>query len=593
MDDYRAPVKDMYFVLTELADADHIATLPGYEESSRELIKAVLDESARFHGNLLAPLNHSGDREASHIEDRGVVPASGFADAYQQYTQAGWGALAMNTAFGGQGLPITLTTAVMEMTQTANLAFSLCPMLTQGAARTLEAHGSDALKDAYLHNMISGQWSGTMNLTESQAGSDLGAVKCRAEPEDDHYVLKGQKIFITWGDHNMADNIVHLVLARIPGAPAGSSGISLFLVPKYLLDDDGSPGQRNDVYATALEHKLGINASPTCVMNFGDDGGAIGYLVGEQNKGLAHMFTMMNEARLDVGLQGLGVSERAYQQALGYARERVQGRGQTIIHHPDVRRMLMLMKAACEAMRAVVYTTRACQDLAHHAPDADIASANATRVDLMTPIVKGWFTELANEICSLGIQVHGGMGFIEETGAAQYYRDARILAIYEGTNGIQALDLVGRKLIRDGGRAMASLLADMDQLCQDLQHIPADAPGADAIAAIATRLDRAVDGLHEATDWILQHHQETALPDSVAFNLLMQAGYTCGGWQMARAALVAAQRLAEDSSDAPFYRAKITTARFFAEHYLPRAAAHLDTIKAGASSIVALEEEQF
>ena len=597
MSDYRAPLREMRFVLNELACLDEITALPGYEEATPDMVDAILEESARFHAGVIAPLNRVGDAEGARIVDREVKPSTGFGEAYRHYAEAGWNGLAKNPEYGGQGLPHLLSVAVIEMTQGCSVAFSLCPMLTQGAINALQAHGSQALKDRYLGNMISGKWTGTMNLTEAQAGSDLGAVNCRAQPNGDHYLIRGQKIFISWGDHDMTENIVNLVLARTPDAPSGAAGISLFLVPKYLVNADGSPGARNDVYPTALEHKLGIHGSPTCVMNYGDEKGAVGYLVGEENRGLAHMFTMMNIARLDVGLQGLAISDLAYQRARSFAMERVQGsqagtRNVTIIHHPDVRRMLMLMKSGCEAMRAVAYITQASLDRVAHHPDSEVAAANATRVDVMTPIVKGWLSEMANELTSLGVQVHGGMGFIEETGAAQHYRDARILAIYEGTNGIQALDLIGRKLLRDGGVGMASLLNDMADDLVKVQRALRDRE-APALQAVAIGFAEALDNMREAVTWILEHGADKQLTDSVAFDFLMLAGYTCGGWQMARTALVAVVRLDEGCPDTVFYQGKTTTARFYAEHFLPRTLAHLNIIKAGADSTLALPIAQF
>jgi acyl-CoA dehydrogenase len=590
MYDYHAPLKDMKFAVNELADLPTIAQLPGFADATPDMLDAILEESARFHHGVIAPLNRVGDTEGAQIVDGEVKAATGFSEAYQQYTAAGWGGLAMDPAYEGQGMPLLMAIAVQEMTQSACLSFSLCPMLGQGAIHALESHGSDELKQCYLGHMINGSWAGTMNLTEPQAGSDLAAVRTKAQPQGDHYLISGQKIYITWGDHDMTENIVHLVLARTPDAPAGAAGISLFLVPKYLVNADGTLGERNDVYPASLEHKLGIHASPTCVMSYGDKGGAVGYLVGKENKGLANMFTMMNHARLGVGLQGLSISERAYQQAVAYARDRVQGRASngegTIINHPDVRRMLMLMKSSIEAMRALAYTTEARQDLAAKSDDGDIVAANQQRVDLMTPIIKGWLTEMANEVTSLGVQIHGGMGFVEETGAAQHLRDARILAIYEGTNGIQSLDLVGRKLLRDGGRAMTALLGDMQTTLTELQ-------AQDSLKRIAEPFATAVAALKQASAWTLERGKEENVPESVAFNLLMLAGYVSGGWQMARAALVASAALAAGSSDDDFYRGKITTAQFFAEHFLPRATAHLATIKAGADTVMALDVDMF
>ena len=586
MHDYNAPLKDMKFAINALSGMPAIAELSVFEEATADMVDAILEESARFHNGVIAPLNRIGDAEGTRIENREVKPASGFGEAYQQYTDSGWNGLAMDPKHEGQGLPLLLAVAVQEMNQSACLSFSLCPMLGQGTIHAIETHASDELKQRYLGKLISGSWAGTMNLTESQAGSDLSAVRTRAVAEGDHFRISGQKIYITWGDHDMTDNIVHLVLART----SDDAGISLFLVPKYLVNDDGSLGQRNDVYPASLEHKLGIHGSPTCVMSFGDNDGAIGYLVGEEGRGLPAMFTMMNHARLGVGLQGLSISERAYQQALAYAKDRTQGRASngetTIVNHPDVRRMLMLMKSSIEAMRALAYTTQGNQDVAVHHTDAGIAAANQLRVDLMTPIVKGWLTEMANEITSLGVQIHGGMGYIEETGAAQHFRDARILGIYEGTNGIQGLDLIGRKVLRDGGKAMAALIADMEATLRAAQQQASLEPISKAFAS-------ALGELQQAVDWILEQGKQENLPESVAFDLLMLAGYVCGGWQMTRAALAAEQRLADGSDDDGFYHAKIITARFFGDHYLPRASAHLAIIKAGPDSTMALAEGLF
>lgn len=577
MSEYKAPVQDMQFVMKELAGLNEINTLPGYEEATEDLVDAILEEGARFHEGVIAPLNTLGDQQGASISNGKVQQTPGFKEAYLQYAEAGWNGLAMSPDYAGQGLPHVLAVAIEEMTQCANMAFSLCPMLTQGAINALQAHGSEAIKQTYLSKLISGEWTGTMNLTEPQAGSDLSVVRTRAVPEGDYYRISGQKIFITWGDHTMTDNIVHLVLARLPDAPEGTKGISLFVVPKYMVNADGSLGERNDVAPASIEHKLGIHASPTCVMSFGDNDGAIGHLVGEENKGLMAMFTMMNHARLSVGLQGLAVAERAYQHALGYAQERVQGRAsngeKTIINHPDVRRMLMLMRASNEASRALAYTTQAHVDKANHHPDTDTAKASQARVDLLTPIVKGWLTEMTNEVASLGVQVHGGMGFIEETGAAQHYRDARITAIYEGTNGIQALDLVGRKLIHDGGNAMNALLAEMEAV---------EIPG--SLGQLATQFSTGIAQLREASEWILANRDTENLSETVCFNLLMLAGYVCGAWQMARAAAMAVER-----EDEVFYRNKRITAQFYCEHLLPRAGAHLAVIKAGADSTMGVE----
>src|SRR5476649_3102573 len=482
MSNYVAPLQDMRFVLKELAGLDQVAKLPGCEEASAELVDQIREESGRFCAEVLAPLNQSGDEEGSKWDNGRVTTPKGFIRAYKQFVEGGWNALQFPPEFGGQGLPKLVATPVMEMWKAANLSFSLCPLLTCGAIEALLLRGADALKKIYLPKMVEGTWTGTMNLTESQAGSDLALVKARAVPEGEHYCIFGQKIFITYGEHDLAENIVHLVLARTPEAPAGVRGISLFIVPKFLAGADGKPGKRNDLRCVSLEHKLGIHASPTCVMSFGDDGGAVGYLVGEEGRGLSYMFTMMNNARLSVGVQGLAIAERAYQQAAAFARNRVQSKDDgsaepksvSIVHHPDVRRMLMSMRAQIEAMRALGYYTAAGIDGALRTPDKEAARKIQDRVDLLIPIVKAWFTDLGNEIASTGVQIHGGMGFIEETGAAQHLRDARILPIYEGTNGIQARDLVGRKVTKDGGETMLARVAEMRELAEEMKAAPGD-----------------------------------------------------------------------------------------------------------------------
>jgi len=461
--DYRAPLADMQFILHELIPFSTINSLPAYQEVSDDLVNTILEEASKFAGEVLGPLNWTGDQEGCSYSEGAVKTPQGFKAAYQQYIEAGWISLAANSDFGGQGLPITLATPVNEMWHSANMAFMLCPMLTAGAIEAIEHHASSDQQALYLPPLVSGQWAGTMNLTEPSAGSDLSAVSSKAIPNGDHYLISGTKIFITYGEHDFTENIIHLVLARLPDAPPGVKGISLFIVPKFLVNTDGSLGKRNDVQCVSIEHKLGIHASPTAVMSFGETGGAIGYLVGEANRGLEYMFTMMNNARLAVGLEGVAIAERAYQQAAQYARERVQGKVPQktdklpILHHADVQRMLMLMKTQTEAMRALAYIAAAQSDLAQKHPDASVRDASQKRVDLLTPIVKAWSTEQAIEIASLGVQVHGGMGYIEETGAAQHLRDARITTIYEGTTGIQAGDLLGRKIVRDEGQEAKSL----------------------------------------------------------------------------------------------------------------------------------------
>lgn len=595
MSNYSAPVEDMLFVLNKLAGLPEITILPGFADAAGDVVQAVLEEAARLAGEVLAPLNRTWDSAGSRVQDRAVLTPPGFADAYRSFREGGWPALPFSPELGGQGLPELLATAVNEIWQSANMGFALCPMLTEGAVMTLEQHASPELKQRYLAKLISGEWTATMNLTEAQAGSDLGAVKTRAEPHGKHYLLSGQKIFITWGDQDFSENIVHLVLARLPDAPQGSKGLSLFLVPKFLIDENGAPGPRNDVYPVSVEHKMGIHASPTCVMSYGDAGGAIGYLIGEPHNGIACMFTMMNHARIAVGVQGLSISERSFQQARAYARERVQGQAAgapgrvTIIHHPDVRRMLMLMKSGTEAMRAFCYATAASMDFLRHATDGALKSRHTERFALLTPVVKAWCSELAQEITSLGIQVHGGMGYIEETGAAQHFRDARITTIYEGTTGIQAGDLVGRKLIRDGGRAMQNLINEMHETAKALNAVDSA-----ELKAIAGRLSTGINALASATDWLLQNHRtDLSIPGAASVNYLMLVGTVCGGWHMARAALAASAAVSTAGADTKFLRAKRVTGRFYMEHILPRAHAYLEAVLAGPESVMALGADQF
>lgn len=598
MTTYLAPTRDMQFVIKALAGLDQISTLPAFAgaELNGELVEAVLEEAGKLAAEVIAPLNKIGDEQGSRLQDGGVVTPEGFVDAYSQYIEGGWNGLAAAEEYGGQGLPELIGTAVHEIWQAANMSFALCPMLTAGAIEALKHHGSDELRAAYLPKMVSGEWTGTMNLTEAAAGSDLSAVRTRAVPEGDHYRIHGQKIFISWGDHDMAGNIVHLVLARTPDAPQGIKGISLFLVPQFLLDENGEPGQRNDVHCVSLEHKLGIHASPTCVLAFGDGEGAIGYLVGELGKGLACMFTMMNEARLKVGLQGLAIADRAYQQARDFAKDRVQGRvhGQrdgervAIIAHPDVRRMLLSMKSQVEAMRGFCYAVAADMDLAHHHPDEATRRAHQARVDLLTPVVKGWCTEVGIDVASLGVQVHGGMGYVEETGACQYLRDARITTIYEGTTGIQANDLVGRKLQMDRGEAMVALLAEMRSTAGKLE-----ATSDEALSVIHRPFSAAVQALEEATHWVLETYPQD--PNAVlsgAVDYLLLSGYVCGGWQMARAALVAHAALVA-GEDVDFHAARLNTARFYAGRILPRAGALLEAIRSGGTAVMEPGEGQF
>ena len=593
MSEYVAPLKDIRFVMQELAGLDQVVALPGCEEASPDVIDAILDEAAKFAGAVLSPLNRVGDREGAKWKDTVVTTSPGFKEAYRQFVDNGWNGLGCDPEFGGQGLPKLLSTAVSEMWKAANHAFSLCPMLTQGAIEALMIAGTDAQKAAYLPNLVSGEWTGTMNLTEPSAGSDLAAVRSRAEPVGDGtFRIFGQKIFITYGEHDMTDNIVHLVLARTPNAPEGVKGISLFVVPKFMLNADGSLGERNDVFCVSIEHKLGIHGSPTAVLAFGDNGGAIGTLVGEENRGLEYMFIMMNAARFNVGLEGLGDAERAYQRAVMYAKDRVQGtevgvRGGPkvpIIKHPDVRRMLMSMRARIEAMRALAYVTAAAQDHAHNNPDEAARKQGQAFADLMIPVVKGWSTEIAIDIASLCVHVHGGMGFIEETGAAQHLRDARITTIYEGTTAIQANDLIGRKIAREKGVTIKGVIAEMRAAATLLDG---------DLAGIGMRQSAAVDALERAVFWIVDNFSSDPKAAHVgAVPFLHLLGIVAGGWQMGRAAVIARAKAALDDSD-PFWAAKLVTTRFYADHFLTQAAGLADSVVAGAAGALDMADDSF
>jgi alkylation response protein AidB-like acyl-CoA dehydrogenase len=589
MSAYQAPLKDMRFVLNELAGLEEVAKLPGYEEASPDTVDAILEEASKFSSEVLDPINQSGDREGSVWADGAVRTPEGFRQAYEQFCQGGWNALPFEAQWGGQGLPKLVATPVQEMWKSANLSFSLCPLLTQGAIEALLLSGSDGLKAAYLPKMVEGRWTGTMNLTEPQAGSDLSLVRTRAEPEGDHYRISGQKIFITYGEHDFSENIVHLVLARTPGAPEGTKGISLFVVPKFVPNEDGTPGKRNAAKCASIEHKLGIHASPTAVMVYDK---ALGYLVGEENRGLEYMFVMMNAARFAVGLEGVAIAERAFQRALAFAKERLQGRdllkggkAVPIIRHPDVRRMLMLMKAQAEGMRALAYTTAAAMDFAHKHPDSAARKRHQAFVDLMIPVVKGWCTETGIEIASLGVQVHGGMGFVEETGAAQYLRDARITTIYEGTTGIQAMDLVGRKIARDGGATAQAWLESLKAFDTELAK-----SGNPDIRQLRAQLGAGAAAVSDGIRFVVETKDpRAAFAGAVPFLKLM--GVVAGGWQMARAALAAEKKLAD--GDRSFLEAKIATARFYGDHVLVQAPALRDTVVQGAAGVMALSEEQF
>jgi len=592
MTEYHAPLRDMHFVLDELAGMAKITGLPGYEEATPDLIEAILGEASKLASEVLAPLNQVGDRERLTFENGVVRMPPGFTEAYARFVEGGWGSLAADPDYGGQGLPWTLAIAVQEMWNAANLSFALGPMLTQGVVAALQVHGTGEQKATYLPKLVSGEWAGTMNLTESHAGTDVGALKTRAVPEGDHYLIQGQKIFITWGEHDCAENIVHMVLARIPGAPPGTKGLSLFIVPKFLPRADGTPGERNDLRCVSLEEKLGIHASPTCVMAYGDSGGAAGYLLGEENQGMACMFTMMNNARMLVGLEGLALGERAYQAARDYARERIQGTALgdrdggpvPIVRHPDVRRMLMTMRALNEAMRGLLYTAAAELDTAKRHPEPAARARAQARIDLLTPVVKAWLTDSGCEVASLGIQVHGGMGYIEETGAAQYYRDVRIAPIYEGTNGVQALDLLTRKLLRDRGAAAKEFLAEMTASLPEL--------GGDGLgAALEPELARML----EATDWLLETGAaDLARAAAGATPYLRLFGTVTGAWLLARGAAAARRRLSNGGAeDRGFLEAKIATAQFYMANILPRATAEAAAVIHGADSTLALDEAQF
>ncbi|MGQ0752217.1 MAG: acyl-CoA dehydrogenase [Betaproteobacteria bacterium] len=591
---YTAPLQDMHFAINQLAGLAEVTAMPQYGEINAELVAAVLDEAARFAQEVLEPLNRSGDQQGAQFADGKVKAADGFAKAYQQFVAGGWNALGGHADFGGQNLPHVVSMPVQEIWNSANMAFCLCPMLTTGVVEAMHVHGSAEQQRVFLPRLTTGEWAGTMNLTEPQAGSDLSAVRTRATPEGDHYRLRGTKIFITWGEHDMSENIVHLVLARTPDAPEGVKGISLFIVPKYLVNPDGTLGERNDVKCVSIEHKLGIHASPTCVLSYGEEKGAIGYLVGEENRGLEYMFTMMNHARLGVGIEGVGIAERAYQHALQYAQTRVQGReiGQrsgdrvTIIHHPDVRRMLMTMRAQIEAMRALAYATAAALDKAKHHPDEKERARQQACVDLLTPIVKGWCTEQAVEIASMAIQVHGGMGFIEEAGAAQYLRDARITTIYEGTTGIQANDLVGRKVAFEKGATAQAVISQMRGL---------DAPLAQAgLASMRENFTSALDGLESATRWLVETYaRDPRAAAAVSVPYLKLFGIVAGGAMMARAALIAQEKCKDADSGDAFYQAKLATARFYADHLLPQSPALARQITHGAGSVLTIDPAQF
>ncbi|MDR3322708.1 MAG: acyl-CoA dehydrogenase [Zoogloeaceae bacterium] len=603
MSTYNAPLQDMRFVLNEIAGLKDVLALPDFAEVDADTVDAILEEAAKFATNVIDPLNPKGDKNGPHWKDGVVTVIPEYKDAYKQFCENGWHSMPVDPQYGGQGLPHLVNIAVNEMWRSASIAFALCPMLTSGAIASIWHHASEELKAKYLPKMADGTWSGTMNLTEPQAGSDLTAIRSKAVPRGDGtYAVSGTKIFITWGEHDMAENIIHLVLARLPDAPAGLKGISLFLVPKFLVNDDGSLGARNDLICSALEHKLGIHGSATSVMSYGDKGGAIGWLIGDAGKGVAYMFTMMNHARINVGLEGVGVSERAYQHALAYARERIQGpiigdkdsitTPKPILFHPDVRRLLIDMKSRTEALRAVAYFTAGHMDKAQHSPDAAVRKQSQAYVELLTPLVKGWSTESSIEITSEGIQVHGGTGFIEETGAAQYLRDARITAIYEGTTAIQANDYVGRKTAREKDEAgnvgftartlYKEIAAFADNLAKDAK-----------LADIGRDLKEATQALIDVTEWVIKIYvAEPQVAHAGSVPYLKLGGIVVGGWLLAKSALIAQKRL--DAGEAEgYYKAKLATAHYYAQHWLVQGRGLAKEIIEGGQSILALDEPLF
>jgi alkylation response protein AidB-like acyl-CoA dehydrogenase len=595
MADYRPPLPQMRFTIEHLADFADVAALEAYAGVDADTMEAVLEEAGKFASSVLAPTNAIGDRQGVQVVDREVQVPAEIKAAYEKFREGGWPGIASTVDFGGQGLPKTIAIACDEMWAAANVSFALCPELSQGAILALDRHGDDALKQRFLGKLVAGEWTGTMCLTEPQAGSDLSSLTTRAEPQaDGSYRVTGRKIFITWGDHAMTENVVHLVLARLPGAPQGTKGISLFIVPKYKVDADGTLGPRNDVYPVSVEHKLGIHASPTCVLSFGDEGGAQGFLVGKPNEGLAAMFTMMNYMRLGVGAQGVGLADRSYQAAAQFARERVQGRAPgekgrvPIIRHPDVRRTLLLMRTLTQAARSICYYTASCLDRGNHGDTPESSAAWLARGDLLTPIAKAFGSEIAQQVTELGIQVHGGMGYVEETGVAQYYRDARIASIYEGTNAIQAIDLVGRKLLRDGGTTVSAFVTDMRAV---------DAPLANAgeeFSAVRLGLARGLDELVQCSTHLLTgERKDPELPGAAAFNYLMLMGTVLGGWQHARGALAALRALEAGSADPAFHKRQIVLARFYAEHVMPRTLAYGAAVRAGTGTLMALTAEEF
>lgn len=591
MTEYRAPLEEIRFSLETAGGMRDWTSVPAFEEAGEDLIAAILEEAGKLASGIIAPTNRIGDEIGAKLTDNGVVTPDAFKPMHQAFVEGGWSTLSAKPELGGQGLPNALSIAVTEMVTSANMAYSLMPLLTAGAIEAIDAHGTEDQRHKYLPKMITGEWSGAMNLTEPSAGSDVGALRAKAVPQGDGtYKISGQKIFITWGDHDLSENVIHLVLARLPDAPAGTKGISMFLVPKFHVGDDGALGARNDVKCVSLEHKLGIHASPTCVMSFGEEDNCIGYIVGEENRGMANMFTMMNHARIGVGLEGVAIAERAYQHAASFAMERVQSaaigsqsrESVTIINHPDVRRMLMTMRATAEAARAIIYRNVWALDRAHHMADEEARASAKGEADLLTPLSKAYSTDIGVEAASLAVQIHGGMGFVEETGVAQYYRDARIAPIYEGTNGIQALDLVGRKLNAEGGRHWQALLDEMRGFV------------ANEGAAFAVQLQPAIDALDDAAHTLLKNGVEQVVDTAAAATPYLRLFSTVlGAYLLSRQAVEAEKRLKAGGGNPEFLQAKMTTAAFYREQILPSAVALLPSIKAGARHIIDMTEDAF
>ena len=581
MSNYTAPVEDMGFVLKEVVEIEKLCKETGLDSSTVDILDTVLDAAGKLAKEEIEPINKPGDNEGLKIDSSGkVTTAAGFKEAYQHFVEGGWGSLQFSPSYGGQGVPFVVAASVQEMWHAANMSWGLCPLLTQGAVEAITLNANEELKQRYLPKLISGEWSGTMNLTEGDAGTDVGSLKTRATPNGDHYLIRGQKIYITWGEHDMAENIIHLVLARLPDAPPGIKGISLFLVPKILVNNDGTLGKPNDLKALSIEHKIGIHACPTCVMSYGEESGAIGYLVGDENRGIQCMFTMMNNARLTVGLQGVSVSERAYQQALSFCNERVQGVAPgfnepgPIIRHPDVQRMLANMKSITQAARALTYAACAEVDYSLSSLPTEALQEHERRLGLLTPIVKGWCTETAQEVASVSLQCHGGMGYVEETGIAQILRDARILPIYEGTNGIQAMDLVGRKIISDGGLGAKELIKEMQSLTTN-----------PSLAELVTdrqlrRFSGSINDLEKTISMILKNSENKELIGKIAFDTLMMAGTITASWQMLLSLERASNALKDNTSTAEFFSEKTATVKHFLDFILPRYLSNFATITA-------------